>query len=76
MTTRLRRQSERERELRELRMRKMPENIDLLPVVQTDPSVWTVDEVWSFIHSLPGMEWAMACSVGFNNEIPCSIAAL
>uniref|UniRef100_A0A8C3EBF6 Polyhomeotic homolog 3 n=1 Tax=Corvus moneduloides TaxID=1196302 RepID=A0A8C3EBF6_CORMO len=55
MTTRLRRQSEREREreLRELRMRKMPESIDLLPVVQTDPSVWTVDEVWAFIHSLP-----------------------
>lgn len=57
MTTRLRRQSEREREreLRELRMRKMPESIDLLPVVQADPSVWTVDEVWAFIHSLPGM---------------------
>ncbi|XP_072789690.1 polyhomeotic-like protein 3 isoform X4 [Taeniopygia guttata] len=58
MTTRLRRQSEREREreLRELRMRKMPESIDLLPVVQTDPSVWTVDEVWAFIHSLPGCQ--------------------
>lgn len=57
MTTRLRRQSEREREreLRELRIRKMPESIDLLPVVQADPSVWTVDEVWAFIHSLPGM---------------------
>uniref|UniRef100_A0A8C4P8J9 Polyhomeotic homolog 3 n=2 Tax=Dromaius novaehollandiae TaxID=8790 RepID=A0A8C4P8J9_DRONO len=55
MTTRLRRQSEREREreLRELRIRKMPESIDLLPVVQTDPSVWTVDEVWAFIRSLP-----------------------
>nr|XP_009672040.1 PREDICTED: polyhomeotic-like protein 3 isoform X2 [Struthio camelus australis] len=58
MTTRLRRQSEREREreLRELRIRKMPESIDLLPVVQTDPSVWTVDEVWAFIRSLPGCE--------------------
>ncbi|XP_032924382.1 polyhomeotic-like protein 3 isoform X2 [Catharus ustulatus] len=56
MTTRLRRQSERERELRELRMRKMPESIDLLPVVQSDPSVWTVDEVWAFIHSLPGCQ--------------------
>ncbi|KFW86059.1 Polyhomeotic-like 3, partial [Manacus vitellinus] len=58
MTTRLRRQSEREREreLRELRIRKMPESIDLLPVVQTDPSVWTVDEVWAFIHSLPGCQ--------------------
>lgn len=77
MTTRLRRQSERERELRELRMRKMPESIDLLPVVQSDPSVWTVDEVWAFIHSLPGMEGAMTCSlVGFNNEVPCFIAAL
>ncbi|TRZ17382.1 hypothetical protein HGM15179_009741 [Zosterops borbonicus] len=58
MTTRLRRQSEREREreLRELRVRKMPESIELLPVVQTDPSVWTVDEVWAFIHSLPGCQ--------------------
>lgn len=58
MTTRLRRQSEREREreLRELRMRKMPESINLLPVVQSDPSVWTVDEVWAFIHSLPGCQ--------------------
>ncbi|OXB82502.1 UNVERIFIED_CONTAM: hypothetical protein H355_000760 [Colinus virginianus] len=58
MTTRLRRQSEREREreLRELRIRKMPESINLLPVVQSDPSVWTVDEVWAFIHSLPGCQ--------------------
>ncbi|NWI17119.1 PHC3 protein, partial [Crypturellus soui] len=58
MTTRLRRQSEREREreLRELRIRKMPESIDLLPVVQNDPSVWSVDEVWAFIHSLPGCQ--------------------
>lgn len=57
-------------------MRKVPESIDLLPVVQSDPSVWTVDEVWAFIHSLPGMEWAMTCSVAFNNDIPCFIAAL
>uniref|UniRef100_A0A8D0HDF9 Polyhomeotic-like protein 3 n=1 Tax=Sphenodon punctatus TaxID=8508 RepID=A0A8D0HDF9_SPHPU len=58
MTTRLRRQSEREREreLRELRMRKMPENIDLLPAVQADPSVWTVEEVWAFIRSFPGCQ--------------------
>lgn len=57
MTTRLRRQSEREREreLRDVRMRKMPENSGLLPVAQTEPSIWTVDDVWAFIHSLPGM---------------------
>ncbi|XP_077017113.1 polyhomeotic-like protein 3 isoform X2 [Tamandua tetradactyla] len=58
MTTRLRRQSEREREreLRDVRIRKMPENSDLLPVAQTEPSIWTVDDVWSFIHSLPGCQ--------------------
>ncbi|XP_038600938.1 polyhomeotic-like protein 3 [Tachyglossus aculeatus] len=58
MTTRLRRQSEREREreLRDLRIRKMPDNVDLLPAAQTDPSVWTVDEVWAFIHNLPGCQ--------------------
>ncbi|XP_077899752.1 polyhomeotic-like protein 3 isoform X10 [Ictidomys tridecemlineatus] len=58
MTTRLRRQSEREREreLREVRIRKMPENSDLLPVTQTEPSIWTVDDVWAFIHSLPGCQ--------------------
>ncbi|XP_070262921.1 polyhomeotic-like protein 3 isoform X5 [Myotis yumanensis] len=58
MTTRLRRQSEREREreLREVRIRKMPENSDLLPVAQTEPSIWTVDDVWAFIHSLPGCQ--------------------
>ncbi|XP_074859724.1 polyhomeotic-like protein 3 isoform X2 [Carettochelys insculpta] len=55
MTTRLRRQSEREREreLRELKIRKIPENVDLLPSMQADPSTWTVDEVWAFIRSLP-----------------------
>ncbi|XP_074261743.1 polyhomeotic-like protein 3 isoform X4 [Saimiri boliviensis] len=58
MTTRLRRQSEREREreLRDVRIRKMPENTDLLPVAQTEPSIWTVDDVWAFIHSLPGCQ--------------------
>ncbi|XP_015419656.1 PREDICTED: polyhomeotic-like protein 3 isoform X4 [Myotis davidii] len=58
MTTRLRRQSEREREreLREVRIRKMPENSDLLSVAQTEPSIWTVDDVWAFIHSLPGCQ--------------------
>ncbi|XP_020835933.1 polyhomeotic-like protein 3 isoform X4 [Phascolarctos cinereus] len=58
MITRLRRQSEREREreLREGRLRKAPDNSDLLPVAQTEPSIWTVDEVWAFIHSLPGCQ--------------------
>ncbi|KAM5292793.1 polyhomeotic-like protein 3 isoform 1-T1 [Ctenodactylus gundi] len=58
MTTRLRRQSEREREreLRDVRIRKMPENNDLLPVSQAEPSIWTVDDVWAFIHSLPGCQ--------------------
>ncbi|XP_075403131.1 polyhomeotic-like protein 3 isoform X7 [Tenrec ecaudatus] len=58
MTTRLRRQSEREREreLRDGRIRKMPENSDLLPVAQTEPSIWTIDDVWAFIHSLPGCQ--------------------
>lgn len=58
MTTRLRRQSEREREreLRELRIRKTADNIDLLPPAQSDPSVWTVEDVWAFIRSLPGMQ--------------------
>ncbi|XP_066097984.1 polyhomeotic-like protein 3 isoform X9 [Saccopteryx bilineata] len=58
MTTRLRRQSEREREreLRDVRIRKMPENSDLLPVAQAEPSIWTVDDVWAFIHSLPGCQ--------------------
>ncbi|XP_078266651.1 polyhomeotic-like protein 3 isoform X1 [Rhinoraja longicauda] len=50
MTTR-RRQNERERELRELRMR---ENSECSDVLQADPTLWTVDHVWEFIHSLPG----------------------
>uniref|UniRef100_H3B5J6 Polyhomeotic homolog 3 n=1 Tax=Latimeria chalumnae TaxID=7897 RepID=H3B5J6_LATCH len=53
MTTRLRRQTERERELR---MRDVPEAMDMLPIIQTDPSFWSVDEVWAFIHSLPGCQ--------------------
>ncbi|XP_008828339.1 polyhomeotic-like protein 3 isoform X3 [Nannospalax galili] len=58
MTTRLRRQSEREREreLRDVRIRKMPENSDLLPATTTEPSIWTVDDVWAFIRSLPGCQ--------------------
>nr|XP_056706563.1 polyhomeotic-like protein 3 [Euleptes europaea] len=58
MTTRLRRQSEREREreLRELRIRKKTDSMDLLPAVQSDPSLWTVEDVWGFIHSLPGCQ--------------------
>ncbi|KAF7242594.1 Polyhomeotic-like protein 3 [Varanus komodoensis] len=58
MTTRLRRQSEREREreLRELRIRKTTDNLDLLPSVQSDPSIWTVEDVWAFIRSLPGCQ--------------------
>ncbi|XP_039193699.1 polyhomeotic-like protein 3 isoform X4 [Crotalus tigris] len=58
MTTRLRRQSEREREreLRELRIRKTADNMDLLPAMQSVPSGWTVEDVWAFIHSLPGCQ--------------------
>ncbi|XP_048362087.1 polyhomeotic-like protein 3 isoform X2 [Sphaerodactylus townsendi] len=58
MTTRLRRQSEREREreLRELRIRKKADTMDLLPAVQSDPSLWTVEDVWAFIRSLPGCQ--------------------
>ncbi|XP_072897759.1 polyhomeotic-like protein 3 [Hemitrygon akajei] len=50
MTTR-RRQNEREREMRELRMREASEYGDVL---HADPTTWTVDHVWEFIHSLPG----------------------
>uniref|UniRef100_A0A8C6XQ94 Polyhomeotic homolog 3 n=1 Tax=Naja naja TaxID=35670 RepID=A0A8C6XQ94_NAJNA len=58
MTTRLRRQSEREREreLRELRIRKTADNMDLSPAMQSVPSGWTVEDVWAFIHSLPGCQ--------------------
>ncbi|MEE6508725.1 hypothetical protein FKM82_022694 [Ascaphus truei] len=56
MTTRLRRQSERgrEHELRLLQIRKTPAHADLLPDAHTETSLWTVEEVWAFIHSLPG----------------------
>ncbi|XP_069753615.1 polyhomeotic-like protein 3 isoform X2 [Narcine bancroftii] len=50
MTTR-RRQNEREREMRELRMREAPDCGEML---HSDPATWTVDHVWEFIHSLPG----------------------
>ncbi|XP_053456145.1 polyhomeotic-like protein 3 isoform X1 [Nycticebus coucang] len=56
VTTRLRRQGERERELRDARIRKMPESKDLLPAAQSEPSVWTVDDVWAFIRALPGCQ--------------------
>lgn len=51
MTTRLRRQSEREQELLRLQLRK----ISSPPDTQTEPSLWTVEDVWAFIHSLPGI---------------------
>ncbi|KAM8954367.1 polyhomeotic-like protein 3 isoform 2-T2 [Pelodytes ibericus] len=54
MTTRLRRQSEREQELRLLQTRKPALNSELPPDNQTEPSQWTVEDVWAFIHSLPG----------------------
>ncbi|XP_069474658.1 polyhomeotic-like protein 3 isoform X2 [Ambystoma mexicanum] len=54
MTTRLRRQSERERELRGQRKRIISESDHLLQHPQRDTSMWTVEEVWAFIHSLPG----------------------
>lgn len=50
MTTRLRRQSEREQELLRLQLRK----ISSPPDTQNEPSLWTVEDVWAFIHSLPG----------------------
>ncbi|XP_043926007.1 polyhomeotic-like protein 3 isoform X6 [Protopterus annectens] len=58
MVTRLQRQSEREREreMQELRIREVTENTEILQVVQSDPTLWTVDEVWAFIHSLPGCQ--------------------
>nr|XP_033813967.1 LOW QUALITY PROTEIN: polyhomeotic-like protein 3 [Geotrypetes seraphini] len=58
MTTRLRQQNERERERerREQRNKKTSESTDLLPNAQTNPVLWTVDEVWAFIHSLPGCQ--------------------
>ncbi|XP_073435000.1 polyhomeotic-like protein 3 isoform X10 [Dendrobates tinctorius] len=58
MTTRLRRQSEREQELHRLQLRKAsspPESPpESPPDAQTEPSLWTVEDVWAFIYSLPG----------------------
>ncbi|XP_075717705.1 polyhomeotic-like protein 3 [Rhinoderma darwinii] len=54
MTTRLRRQSEREQELRRLQLRKASSPPESPPDTQTEPSLWTVEDVWAFIHSLPG----------------------
>lgn len=54
MTTRLRRQSEREQELRLLQARHLPSPSLMPPDTQTEPSLWTVEDVWAFIHSLPG----------------------
>ncbi|XP_067851011.1 polyhomeotic-like protein 3 isoform X2 [Heptranchias perlo] len=52
MTTRRRQnEREREREMRELRMREMS---DCGETLHADPTMWTVDHVWEFIHSLPG----------------------
>ncbi|XP_067898844.1 polyhomeotic-like protein 3 isoform X3 [Heterodontus francisci] len=52
MTTRRRQnEREREREMRELRMREMS---DCSETLHADPTMWTVDHVWEFIHSLPG----------------------
>ncbi|XP_072428199.1 polyhomeotic-like protein 3 isoform X1 [Chiloscyllium punctatum] len=52
MTTR-RRQNERERE-REMREQRMREVSDCSETLHVDPTMWTVDHVWEFIHSLPG----------------------
>ncbi|XP_063298723.1 polyhomeotic-like protein 3 isoform X2 [Pelobates fuscus] len=54
MSTRLRRQTEREQELRLLQIRKVTLNSELPPDTQSEPSQWTVEDVWAFIHSLPG----------------------
>ncbi|XP_066565031.1 polyhomeotic-like protein 3 [Amia ocellicauda] len=55
MTTRLRRQCERERE-REIRVRGPLDSTESLPAVQTDPTLWSVDEVCAFIYTLPGCQ--------------------
>ncbi|KAM5163145.1 polyhomeotic-like protein 3 [Mantella aurantiaca] len=54
MTTRLRRQSEREQELRLLQARHTPSPSLMPPDAQTEPSLWTVEDVWAFIRSMPG----------------------
>ncbi|MBN3283916.1 PHC3 protein, partial [Polyodon spathula] len=55
MTTRLRRQSEQGREL-DLRVRHSSDNNESLPSVQSDPTQWTVSDVWAFIYALPGCQ--------------------
>ncbi|RXM28223.1 Polyhomeotic-like protein 3 [Acipenser ruthenus] len=55
MTTRLRRQSEQGRE-RDLRVRHPSGSNESLPSVQSDPTQWTVNEVWAFIYALPGCQ--------------------
>ncbi|KAM3930773.1 polyhomeotic-like protein 3 isoform 2-T4 [Leptodactylus fuscus] len=54
MTTRLRRQSEREQELRRIQLRKTSSPSESPPDTQNEPSLWSVEDVWAFIHSLPG----------------------
>uniref|UniRef100_A0A8C5Q085 Polyhomeotic homolog 3 n=1 Tax=Leptobrachium leishanense TaxID=445787 RepID=A0A8C5Q085_9ANUR len=54
MSTRLRRQTEREQELRLLQTRKVTPELVQPQDSQTEPSQWTVEDVWSFIHTLPG----------------------
>ncbi|XP_073530973.1 polyhomeotic-like protein 3 isoform X3 [Phyllobates terribilis] len=54
MTTRLRRQSEREQELRRLQLMKASSPPESPPDTQTEPYQWTVEDVWAFIYSLPG----------------------
>ncbi|XP_068137090.1 polyhomeotic-like protein 3 isoform X2 [Hyperolius riggenbachi] len=54
MTTRLRRKSEREQELHLLQARNTPSPSYMPADTQTEPSLWTVEDVWAFIHSLPG----------------------
>ncbi|XP_044146695.1 polyhomeotic-like protein 3 isoform X1 [Bufo gargarizans] len=54
MTTRLRSKSERELELRRLQLTKTSSPSESPADTQTEPSLWTVEDVWVFIHSLPG----------------------
>ncbi|XP_071998939.1 polyhomeotic-like protein 3 isoform X2 [Engystomops pustulosus] len=54
MTTRLRRQSEREQELRRLQLRKTSSPSGSPPDIHAEPFLWTVEDVWAFIQSLPG----------------------
>ncbi|XP_048845387.1 polyhomeotic-like protein 3 isoform X3 [Brienomyrus brachyistius] len=57
MTTRLRRQTERERvRERNLRASEALDGSDGMPVPASNPTVWSVEEVWSFIYNLPGCQ--------------------